>query len=135
VYQLEGIIKYYQTWVLAWLPDELDKYYRALLPKAWYVRSPMNKPHVSIVRKFETPDRKNWGMYDGDTILVTVYPGIRTDGTYFWLDCDSDEVGYIRRLLGLTTFRNTNPEYPIYDCYHITIGNVKNEQGTQRLSN
>lgn len=135
MYQLEGIIKYYNTWVLAWLPNELDKYYRSLLPRAWGVKPPMNKPHVSIVRKFEEPNRKEWGIHDGETITVDVYPGVQTDGLYFWLDCESDEVGYLRRRLGLSTFRNVNEEYPIYNCYHITIGNTKNKQGTQRLSN
>lgn len=125
MYQLEGIIRYYDSWCLAWLPEELGKYYRALLPKAWYVKPPKNKPHISIVRIFEEPNRENWGEHEGETIVVDILSGVRTDGIYFWLDCYSDEVGYLRRMLGLSTFRNTNPEYPTYNCYHITIGNVK----------
>lgn len=125
MYQLEGIIKYYQTWALVWLPDGLDKYYRSLLPKAWGIRPPMNKPHVSVVRKFETPDRDNWGLHDGETVMVDIIPGIETDGTYFWLDCFSDEVGYLRRRLGLSTFRDDNDSFVLYNCYHVTIGNVK----------
>ena len=127
MYKLEARIQYFDNWVLAWLPDDLDKYYRSLLPKAWYVQPPMNKPHISIVRKFETPNRKMWGKHDGETIIVDVEPSVQTDGLYFWLDCWSDEVGYIRRLLELKTFRE-NDGYSDYGCYHITIGNVKNVQ-------
>ena len=126
MYHLTGIIQYYNNWCLAWLPEELDKYYRALLPKAWGVKPSMNKPHVSIIRKFECPDRTKWGLCDGKTIVVNIMPGIETDGTYYWLNCFSDEIGYIRRNLGLSTFRDVNPEYVIYSTYHITIGNVKN---------
>ena len=125
MFQLQGIIKYYNSWVLAWLPEELDKYYRALLPKAWGVKPPMNKPHVSIVRKFEEPNREAWGLNDGDPIIVDVESGIQTDGLYFWLDCWSDEVGYLRRRLGLCTFRDDDDRYPRFGCYHITIGNLK----------
>jgi hypothetical protein len=85
----------------------------------------MNKPHVSIVRKFELPDRTKWGLCDGKTIIVDIIPGIQTDGIYFWLDCFSDEIGYIRKNLGLSIFRDVNVQYPIYNCYHVTIGNVK----------
>jgi hypothetical protein len=118
-FSLKGQIKYYNTWVLAWLPKELDSYYRSLLPKAWYVRPPMNPPHVSIVRVFEEPDRARWGEFEGQDIVVDVFPEIQTDGLYFWLDCLSDEVGFVRRTLGLSAFR------PDYNCYHITVGNLK----------
>ena len=124
MFQVQGIIQYHNTWVLAWLPDEFDKYYRSLLPKAWYVKPPMNKAHVSIVRVFEEPDRAAWGEYEGQSIIVDVIPGIQTDGTYYWLDCFSDEIGYVRRTLGLSTFRDDDG-FVKYDCYHITIGNVK----------
>ena len=123
--EYEGTIRYYNNWVLAWLPEELGAYYRSLLPKAWGVNPPMNKPHVSIVRHFESPDRARWGEYDGQSLTVQVMDGVETDGTYFWLDCFSDEVGYIRRSLGLRTFRD-DYRYNIYNTYHITVGNVKN---------
>jgi len=119
-----GTIRYYNNWVLAWLPEELGAYYRSLLPKAWGVNPPMNRPHVSIVRAFETPDREAWGDGDGETLTVQVMDGVETDGTYFWLDCFSDEVGAIRRSLGLRTFRD-DYRYNIYTTYHITVGNVK----------
>jgi hypothetical protein len=123
--EYEGIIRYYNTWVLAWLPAELGDYYRSLLPKAWGVHPPMNPPHVSIVRSFEEADRRRWGEYEGQSLTVQVMDGVETDGTYFWLDCFSDEVGHIRRTLGLRTFRD-DYRYNIYNTYHITVGNVKN---------
>lgn len=132
MYQLEGIIKYYNSWCLAWLPEDFDKYYRSLLPKAWYVQPPMNKPHVSIIRKFEQPDRTNWGIYDNSSIIVDILEGVQTDGLYYWLDCFSDEVGFLRRKMGLSTFREGDG-FSSYNCYHVTIGNVKcNESNSQR---
>lgn len=111
--------------MIAWIDGDLDKYYRALLPKAIYIKSPMNKPHVSVVRKFEEPNHERWGEHEGETVVVDVIPGVNTDGVYYWLDCFSDEVGYLRRRLGLSTFRDDDDSYSIYNCYHITIGNVK----------
>ena len=123
MFKISGTIKYYNTWVLAEIDEDLGPYYRALLPKAWYVNPPMAKPHVSIVRIFEEPDRKNWRKYDNLSLIIDVFPGVQTDGTYFWLDCLSDEVGFVRRSLGLKTFRQD--EWSDYNCYHVTIGNVK----------
>ena len=126
MFQAHGIIKYYKNWCMAWLDeDDLLAYYRALLPKAWGVCPPMRPAHVSIVRLFEEYNPKNWGKYDSQTIVVDYEPGVYTDGTYFWLDCWSDEIGYIRRSLGLSTFRERDG-FSNYDCYHITIGNLKN---------
>ena len=125
MFQIEGIIKYYRTWALAWLPEDLDPYYRALLPKAWGVKPPMNPAHISIVRVFEEPNKDRWGEFEGQTILVDVFDGVNSDGLYYWLDCFSDEVGFVRRSLGLPTFRE-NDGWSDYNCYHITIGNRKN---------
>ena len=109
---------------MAWVDDGISQYYRSLLPKALYVQSPMRPAHVSIMRLFEECNRKNWGKYGGQSIVVEYEPGIQTDGLYYWLDCWSDEVGFIRRSLGLSTFRE-NDGYSDYGCYHITIGNTK----------
>jgi len=125
VFQVEGIIKYHRTWVIAWIAGDFDKYYRALLPKALYIKPPRSKPHVSIVRVFEEPKHEEWGLHDGESIIIDVIPGIQTDGVYYWLDCFSDEVGYLRRRLGLSTFRDDDDSFVLYNCYHITIGNVK----------
>ena len=129
MYQLEGIIRYYHNWCMAWLvEDDLLAYYSALLPKALYVQPPMRAAHVSIVRLFEeVPDRSQWGKYEGQSIVVDYEPGVQSNGLYFWLDCFSDEVGFLRRSLGLSTFRE-HDGFSDYGCYHITIGNVKNVQ-------
>ena len=121
----DGIIQYRENSVVAWVDNSIGEYYRALLPKAWGVKPPKEKTHVSIVRVFERPSRKTWGMYDGLSICITYYPSIQTDGIYFWLDCDSDEIGFLRRTLLLSTFRNDNPQYKLYENYHITIANTK----------
>ena len=123
MFEIEGIIQYYENSVMAWVDNGLGQYYRSLLPKAWGVKPPKAKSHVSIVRVFEKPDKSKWGLYNGSTIRVVYYPSVHTDGVYFWLDCDSDEIGFIRRSLLLSTFRNTESQYDL--CYHITIGNSK----------
>ena len=123
-----GIIRYYNNWVMAWLDDDITKYYRSLLPKALYVQPPMRAAHVSIVRLFETvPNREAWGAYDGQSIVVEYEPGIQTNGLYYWLDAWSDEIGFIRRSLGLSTFRERDG-FSDFGCYHLTIGNTKNER-------
>ena len=122
-YKIEGKIKYHRTWVLAEIDEDLGPYYRALLPRAWHVNPPMAKPHISIVRKFEEPDRTLWKKYDGLSLIIDCFPGVETDGIYYWIDCLSDEVGHVRRSLGLKTFRQD--EWSDYNTYHITIGNVK----------
>ena len=129
MFQTQGIIRYYHNWVMAWLvEDDLLAYYRALLPKAWGVCPPMRPAHTSIVRLFETvPKRDLWGVHEGQSIIIDYEPGIQSDGLYFWLDAWSDEIGYIRRSLGLSTFRERDG-FSDYGCYHITIGNVKNVQ-------
>lgn len=126
MFRATGIIKYYNNWVMAWLvEDDLLKYYRTLLPKAWGVCPPMRPAHVSIVRLFESvPNRKAWGKYEGQSIVLEYEPGIQSNGLYYWLDTWSDEVGFIRRSLGLSTFRENNG-YSSFNNYHITIGNVK----------
>ena len=125
MFQTEGIIRYYNNWCMAWVDDGVAKYYRALLPQACYIRPPMRPAHVSIVRLFETvPDRSKWSKYKGQSIVVEYEPGVQTNGIYYWLDCWSDEIGFIRRSLGLGTFRE-NDGFSSFNCYHITIGNVK----------
>lgn len=112
---------------MAWLDDEIARYYRSLLPKALGVCPPMRSAHVSIVRIFEdVPNKAEWGKHEGSVIGVIYCPSIQTDGIYYWLDCYSDEIGLIRRGLGLSTFRNIDYRYPIYSSYHTTIGNTKN---------
>ncbi len=92
-FQISGTIKYYNNWVLAWIDKDFGKYYRSLLPKAWYVKPPTNPSHVSIVRHFEGPAnlmwgeyekpyRDNWDKYEGQSIVIDYVPGIKTDGTY-----------------------------------------------------
>lgn len=125
MFDLKGIIKYGGREVRAMVDYDTIKYYRNLLPKAYYVKPPRSEAHVSIVRYFEEPDRRYWNFLDGSAIRVSYIPGVQTDGTYFWLDCYSEDIGIIRKRLGLSTFRNNDSRYPIYNCYHITIGNTK----------
>ena len=120
MFQTWGIIKYGENSCRAWLDDEIGKYYRSLLPKAWGVQPPMHTTHVSIVRVFEKPNRLYWKKYEGSTIEVIYYPSMQTNGLYFWLNCMSDDIERIRKEMGLSIFRST------FSTHHITVGNLKN---------
>jgi hypothetical protein len=121
MFTIKATVQYYTNWAIAWIDPQLIKYYRSLVPHAKYVKPPMNDSHVSIVRIFEKPlDKDAWGRYNKEEIEVMYDPYINFDDTYFWLDAWSDEIGYIRRSLGLPTFRDSHPY-----SYHITIGNLK----------
>ncbi len=88
----------------------------------------MRPAHVSIVRLFEVvPNRSLWGKYEGQSIVLEYEPGVQSDGLYYWLDTWSDEIGFIRRSLGLGTFRESDG-FSNFNCYHITIGNVKSAE-------
>ena len=121
----DGIIEYRENSVVAWVDNSIGEYYRALLPKAWGVKPPKEKSHVSIVRHFEQYCRNNWGRYEGWTAKIEYRPEIQTDGIYYWLNCWSGEIAKIRHSLALPSFRNTDPKYKLYFSYHITIGNTK----------
>ncbi len=117
-YNTVGTLKYYNRTVQLHLDPDLIKYYRSLLPKAWYVKPPMADSHISVVRPFEEPNRLLWRKYEGERICVDYWLPVYTDGLYYWLDADSERIGDIREELGLVRYR-------IGNCYHITIGNLK----------
>ena len=116
-----GTIRYYNTYCVLWLDKDIAPYYRSLVPRAWYIKPPMNPTHISVVRKFETPDKTHWGKYDGRPVYCQYVLPICHNVTYCWLDAYSSDIQAIRTELGL----------PIYvgdhECYHITIGNFKGD--------
>jgi hypothetical protein len=117
-----GTIKYGpDLQVVAEIDQSISDYYFSLIPKYYYANRQMYKAHITVVRiKKETPiNLEYWLKHENRKISFIYNSEINFDGTYFWLKAQSQEIGEIRKELGLNRFRNG------FDCYHITIGNVK----------
>lgn len=115
--QTNATVVVYESWIVAYLCKDFGNYYRALCPKAWYIKPPMYPPHITILRKDIEPFVANSQL--PTTVSVQYVPGVKTDGLYYWLDVYSEEIGNIREGLGLSRYREG------FDCYHVTIGNNK----------
>lgn len=114
--------------VFALIDPEIAAYYKSLIPKYYYPKPQLYKPHITIVRnKKETPvNMENWGKYEGRLINFQYNPYIYYDGIYFWLDAYSSEIEEIRLELGLPRFRDDrNFGGILRQEYHITIANTK----------
>ena len=120
-YSTTGTIQYFNNWVMCWVDDQIKEYYRSLLPKAWYVKPPRTKAHISVVRKFELPNKFWWGLYEGLEVKVEYDTEIKTDGQYYWLDAYCDKVISIRKGLELPDYIGN------FNCQHITLGNTKEQ--------
>lgn len=125
-YSTTGTIQCFNNSITCWIEDGIKEYYRALLPKAWYVNSQRTKAHISIVRHFEEPDKTKWDSFDGKKLSIVYDTEIKTNGVYFWLDAFSYGITLIRRELKLPDYLGE------FKNYHITIGNIK-EQICQKL--
>lgn len=112
--------------VVVWVSPDLASYYRSLIPKAWDVQPQKYLPHITVIRpKYEkVKNFSAWKKHEGRLIQFDYENIVRFDGTYFYLDAQSEEIGDVREELGLTRFRLTELGAE-RKCYHITIGNVK----------
>lgn len=125
-----GVIQYGPgTRIVVWIDLEIANYYRSLIPKAYYVSPQKYRPHITVVRpKFEKiKNMKFWKAYNGKSISFTYEGKTYFDKTYFYLDVQSHEIGDIREELGLTRYRLSELGAS-RGCYHITIGNVKEQK-------
>lgn len=116
-----GILVYYNDYCVAYVDKEIARYYLSLIPKYYYVQPQAYPPHITIVRRrIEVPpNQEYWRKYHGQSIDIQYEPGIKTDGTYFFLDAYSNDVSKIRKELGLPQYRDG------FKCYYITVGNIK----------
>ena len=96
-------------------------YYRSLIPKAKHVNPQKYPAHITVVRKYEYDDvnMDEWEFMAGSTVSFVYCATIFFSNPYYNLDAHSNTIGLIRRRLGLPTFRAG------YNCYHISLGNVK----------
>lgn len=114
-------MQYYTNWAVVYVDQQISEYYRALLPKAWYVQPQRYPAHITVVRaKMESPNKEFWGKYKGEQVEIEYESSIKTDGLYFWLSAWSPRITEIRKELGLPAQRDH------FKGYHITVGNTKN---------
>lgn len=115
-----GKLIFRRTSIIVEVDDNIREYYYNLIPKYFYPQRQMHKCHITVVRTgYETwPSSINW---TGRIVEFEYENKISFDGIYFFLRVLSDDIGKIRQSLGLTFNRWK------FDCYHITIGNIKND--------
>jgi hypothetical protein len=113
---------------------EIDRgivdFYISLIPKYYNVKPQKYMPHITVIRTGkETPvNMQFWGNYEGQNIKFYYDNNIQTDGTYFWLNVQSDDIAKIRKELGLPHYRDDrNFGGNLHKEYHITIANIKDQ--------
>lgn len=119
---------------VVWADQGIADLYRKLIPKYYYAQPQMYPAHITVVRlKLETAKNMDvWAKYDGEEVSFQYDNEVRFDGTYFYLNVQSDRIGDIREELGLPRFRFGDLGSD-KKCYHITIGNVKNERNRNSI--
>jgi hypothetical protein len=113
-----GELVFRQTSVVVNIDDNIKEYYYSLIPKYYYAQRQMYKAHISVVRgRYQTYPACMRSI--GRVVDFEYENVVRFDGTYFFLQVFSDEIGKIRQSFGLTY-------YPwIFTSFHITVGNIK----------
>lgn len=117
----EGWVEYRENTCVLNIDPQIAKFYRALLPKSYDIRPPKYPSHITIVRKFETPNenfKEKW--YDGYYFKFYYGGPVKYNGVYYYLDCQSPGITKLRKELGLPAYRFDDNR-----SYHITIGNTK----------
>ena len=127
MFQGIGKIEYgEQSKVVAWVDEELSRYYRSLIPKTKCVQPQMYPAHITVVRSYPIEIVLNWtawGKYKGKTITFDYNGKILYEYPYYYLEAWSQELNDIRIELGLPEFRILRAK--MVNCFHITIANVK----------
>ena len=127
MYHGTGRIEYStRSRVVAWVDEELVRYYRTAIPKAKYVQPQMYPGHITVVRSYPieiVPNREPWGRHE-DRIITFSYNGvILFEDPYYYLEAWSEELNELRTELGMSEFRIRGAK--LLDCFHLTLGNVK----------
>lgn len=127
-FESEGKIQYGPgKRAVAWADQGISDFYRRLIPKYCYPQPQLYPAHITIVRlRLESAKNMDvWGKYEGEIIPFVYDSEVHFDGTYFYLNVQSNRIGDIREELGLPRFRFGDLGAEKH-CYHISIGNVKN---------
>lgn len=115
-----GRVHYHKQHVTLDISQGIVDFYYSLIPKAWYAQRQAHKAHITIMRLGrEKQNSKTWKYRDKELIPFFYSSYIHFEHPYFFLYAYSEDIGGIRKVLGLPQFR-----YP-FKAYHITVGNLK----------
>lgn len=105
--------------------DDIGKYYRSFLPKAWGVQKPMYASHISTVRNEVPVNLSAWGKYQSQDVEFRYDYFVFNDDVYYWLNCFSPTLENVRQELGLPITSEFTRSPDGKHRFHITIGNTK----------
>jgi hypothetical protein len=129
MYESLGILRYGPgIRIIVEIDRGIGDFYISLIPKYYNAKSQRYRPHITVVRTDkEIPvNMQFWGKYEGQNIKFYYDNNIQTDGVYFWLNVQSDDIAKIRQELGLPRYRDDrNFGGVLRNEYHITIANIK----------
>ena len=103
-------------WLVLDCDKEIGMYYRKLHFFSCYEKlsSPAWDSHITVVRNEQPPHKQHWHKYDGKRVEFEYQHFTHTNGAYWWLDVNCQELLDIRVELGLPM----NPEFPL----HLSVG-------------
>lgn len=118
-----GRIRYYDDYVVCEISQGIVDFYFSLIPKAWYPKSQANRAHITVSRLGkERPNKRFWKYRNGDLVDFFYDSYVYFSHPYFFLKAQSEDIMEIREKLSLPQYRHP------YNCYHISIGNVKEQK-------
>ncbi len=122
-----GILRYFDDpcKLIVEVDTEIVRYYRNFVPKCISLNKQMYAPHISVVRNEEPLLRDKWGAYEGKEIYFAYSNYIHCGNVYYWLDAYSQVLEDLRVELGLKSNSDTTRPPDHRNCFHITIGNIK----------
>ena len=97
---------------------------RALIPQYIGLNRTKYSPHISIVRDIIIDPK--WQLYNGEIVEYYYSSTIHYDKIYYWLNAESFRLRQIRTELNLCEIDWYNRPPDRANCFHITIGNLKN---------
>lgn len=107
-------------WVIVECPKDIIEYYQHWITKEEGIK--LNKPlfgaHISVVRGEEPPEdcRDLWRKMQEQEVEFTYAHEVETDGEYYWLRVECEELNQLRKELGLSEH--------VQFGFHLTIGRL-----------
>ncbi len=120
-----GTLQYSADKLIVIVDPEIVKLARGLAPKYLKLNQQRYAPHISVVRHEVPPLMEHWGKYEGKQVSFRYSPCAQNGQVYYWLDAYSEELKAIRTELGLTPSSGLTRPPNGRECFHITIGNIK----------
>lgn len=118
VYSPKTHLRDSEKWLVLMCDDELSSYYRCLFRREFPWLPKLQRPvwgaHVSIVRGEKISNTDAWGFAANKIINFEYEPGVSSNGEYYWLKVQCDELAAIREIFGLSR----QPRFG----FHLTIG-------------